>query len=70
MELKVIFSLDPTGQAQDIEQVIEIPNDTCLYCNHDHNQNIDRFVDEIKKALELKGFDLEMWFTLFKVYTI
>jgi hypothetical protein len=65
--LKVTFSIDATGFAQDITEQINIPNDVCLYCLHDKD---NRLHNEVKKALEYKGYDLEYFFQLMKVYVL
>lgn len=70
MRLKVTFGVDPTGFAKDITEKVIIPKDVCLYCCHDSRHNISRLHNEVKKALEYKGYDLEQWFTLLKVYTL
>lgn len=66
-KLKVVFSIDPTGFAQDITEEISIPNDTCLYCLHDKD---NRFYNEVVKAIDNKGYDLRYFFQLMKVYYI
>lgn len=71
INLKVVFSIDPTGmELKDITEEIVIPSDVCLFCLHDANQNIRRLQQEVKKALEYKGYDLTMYFNLLKVYTV
>ena len=70
MKLKVVFGLDPTGYDLDIEEVINIPSNTCLYCCHDSRLNIPRLHDEVKKSLESKGYDLRYYFNLLKVHSL
>ncbi len=71
IKLKVVFSIDPTGmELKDITEEIVIPSDICLFCLHDVHQNIYRLQQEVKKALEYKGYDFSMCFNLLKVYTI
>ena len=67
LELKVIFSVDPTGQEKDISEEIYMPNDVCLYCLHDKT---NRLIDEVKISLKDKGYDLTYYFELIKIYTI
>lgn len=67
MTLKVVFSVDATGFAQDITEEINIPSDVCLYCLSDKD---NRFYREVKKAIENKGYDLTYYFELMKVYSI
>ena len=67
MKLKVVFSTDATGHAQDITEVVSIKSEICLYCLHDRQ---NRFYDEVKKQIENKGYDLRYYFELMKVYTI
>lgn len=69
-KLKVVFTTDSTGMSKDITEEIEISSEICLFCYHDSRLEIDRLHDEVKLALESKGYDLEWWFTLWKVYTI
>lgn len=64
--LKVIFSIDPTGFAQDITEEINIPSDVCLYCLHDKD---NRLHNEVKNQLKYK-YDLRYYFQLMKVYVI
>ena len=66
-KLKVVFSIDPTGFSSDIIEHIFISNDICLYCLHDKD---NRFLNEVKKAIEYKGYDLTSYFELMKVYTL
>ena len=63
INLKVVFSIDATGSDKDITEQIIIPNDVCVYCLHDKD---NRFHNEIKKALEYKGYDLRYFFQLMK----
>lgn len=70
MKLKVVFGIDPTGFAKDITEEITIPKDVCLFCCHDYRQQIQRLHDEVRKALEYKGYDLDWHFSLLKVYTL
>lgn len=71
IKLKVVFSIDPTGMdMNDIAEEINIPSDICLFCLHDSRLKINRLQDEVKKALEFKGYDLEHNFSLLKVYSI
>jgi hypothetical protein len=65
--LKVTFSIDAIGFAQDITEEINIPSDVCLYCLHDKD---NRLRNEIMKALEHKGYDLRYFFQLMKVYVL
>jgi hypothetical protein len=67
MNLKVVFSIDATGSDKDITELIIIPNDVCVYCLHDKD---NRFHNEIKKALEYKGYDLRYFFQLMKAYVL
>lgn len=64
--LKVIFSIDPTGFKQDITEEINIPSDVCLYCLHDKD---NRLHNEVKNQLKYK-YDLQYYFQLMKVYVI
>ena len=70
MKLKVTFSTDPTGFEQDITEVIDIPADTCLFCNHDARLDIPRLYNEVKNALESNGYNLTYYFELFKIYVV
>jgi hypothetical protein len=70
MKLKVAFGVDPTGFDKDITEVIDLPSDLCLFCSHDSRLNIQRLHKEVKNALELKGWDLDYYFTLLKVYVV
>jgi len=70
LTLKVVFGVDLTGQKLDITEIVYIPANVCLYCNHDSRLEISRLHDEVKKALEYKGYDLDLYFSLLKVYTI
>lgn len=71
INLKVNFSIDPTGmELKDITEEIVIPSDVCLFCLHDANHNIRRLQQEVKKALEYKGYDLSRYFDLMKVHTL
>jgi len=65
--LKVTFSIDATGFAQDITEEISIPIDVCLYCLHDKD---NRLRNEVMKALEYKGYELRYFFQLMKVYVL
>ena len=65
LSLKVTFSVDPTGYDQDITELISIPKDVCLYCLHDKG---NRLHNEVKKALEYKGYNFIYYFKLLKVY--
>ena len=65
--LKVTFSIDATGFAQDITEEINIPSDVCLYCLHDKD---NRLHSEVKKALEYKGYELRYYFQLMKAYVV
>ena len=67
MTIKVTFSTDATGFEQDITEEINIPSEVCLYCLHDKD---NRFHNEVKKALEYKGYDLKHFFQLMKVYVL
>ncbi len=66
VKLKVIFSIDPTGFEKDIEELILIKNETCLYCLHDKE---NRLINEIKTKLTNKGYDLNYYFQIMKIYT-
>ncbi len=71
MKLKVVFTDDSTGMAKDIIEEINIPSDVCLWCCHDSRHNIHRLHNEVKKALEYKGYDFKYGnFHLWKVYSI
>ena len=61
INLKVIFNT--TSSTQDITEYIQIPNDVC-YCLYDKD---NKFYNEIKKALECKGYKLKYYFNLIKV---
>lgn len=63
--LKVIFSIDATGIDKDITEEINIPSDVCLYCLHDKD---NRFYNEVKKALEYKGYNSSYFLQIMKVY--
>lgn len=65
--LKAVFSIDPTGISKDITEEINIPKDVCLYCLSDKD---NRFYQEVKKAIEYKGYDLSCFFQLMKVYAV
>jgi hypothetical protein len=67
INLNVTFSIDSTGSDKDIIEQIIIPNDVCVYCLHDKD---NRFHNEIKKALEYKGYDLRYFFQLMKAYVL
>ena len=67
MKLKVTFSIDATGFAQDITEEINIPSDVCLYCLHDKD---NRLRSEVMKALEHKEYELKYFFQLMKVYVV
>lgn len=69
-KLKVSFGLDPTGMDLDITEEVIIPDNVCLYCLHDSSLKINRLHDEIKKALEYKGYDTKYYFHLLKIYTL
>jgi hypothetical protein len=70
MKVKVVFGLDPTGHDLDIIEEITIPSNTCLFCCHDSRLQIPRLHNEVKKALEYKGYDLKWYFLLLKVYIL
>jgi len=65
MNLEITFSIDPTGFAQDIKETIVFPKNLCLYCLHDRS---NRFIDEVKKCLVNKGYDLRWYFQIMKIY--
>ena len=65
--LKVIFSIDSTGEMQDITEIINIPSEVCLYSLHDKN---NRFHNEVKRILQRKYYDVKYFFQLIKVYAI
>lgn len=70
-KLKVVFRTDPTGFSKDITEEVFIPSEVCLFCCHDSRLKISRLYDEVKKALEYKGYDLSSeyaHFELLKVY--
>lgn len=67
-KLRVAFGIDPTGFDKDITEIVEIPSEVCLFCCHDSRHNIQRLRNEVKKALELKGWDLRYHFFLLKIY--
>ena len=64
--LEVIFSIDATGFSKDITEQVNISDDVCLYCLHDKE---NRLRNEVKKALENKGYDLRYYFQLMKVFS-
>ena len=66
-KLKVTFSIDPTGFDKDITEVITIGSETCLCCLHDKD---DRFIREVKKAIESKGYDISYYCRIMKIYTL
>lgn len=70
MKLKVTFGIDPTGFDKDITEEIVIPSNVCLFCCHDSRHSISRLHNEVKKALEYKGYDLKWHFSLLKVYSL
>ncbi len=70
MKVRVVFGIDPTGYDLDITEEIVIPSDICLFCCHDSRLQISRLQEEVKKALEYKGYDLKWYFSLLKVYTL
>ena len=70
MKVKVVFWLDPTGHDLDITEEIIIPSNICLFCCHDSRLQISRLHDEVRKALEYKGYDLRMYFSLLKIYSL
>lgn len=67
MNLKVVFSIDATGFEKDITEDITIPSGYCVYCLHDKHNRLNQ---EIKKALERKGYDLRYYFQLMKAYIV
>ena len=67
MKLKVVFSLDSSGYAPDITEEINISDNICLYCLHDHQNRLLKVVCE---ELENKGYDIKWYIQIMKVYTI
>lgn len=65
VKLKVIFSNDPTGSTQDIEELVFINSYVCLYCLHDKE---NRLINEIRALLINKGYDLRYYFEIMKIY--
>lgn len=70
MKLKVEFNNDPTGMGNDITETVIIQDGVCLFCQNDNNQNINRLSNEVKKALEYKGYDFSCAFYLLNVYSV
>lgn len=68
MKLKVIFSIDPTGMDKDISEDIILPSNLCVYDFHD--KKVNRFYNEVRKALEYKGYDLRYHLSILKIYTL
>lgn len=68
MKLQITFSTDPTGLAKDVTETITIIPNVCLYCLHD--KNINRFEENIKILLKEKGYKVEYYFQIMKVYSI
>ena len=67
MKLKVIFSIDPTGIADDIEAVVNITSNNCLYCLHDKE---NRLLEEVKLALDDLGYQTDYYFEVMKIYAV
>ena len=67
INLKVTFSIDPTGFGKDITEVITISTETCLCCLHDKD---NRFIREVKKAIGTKGYDISNFCQIMKIYTL
>ena len=67
MKLKVVFSIDPTGLAQDITEIITVDDGTCLYCSHDDD---NRLHNVVRETLTKKGHDLRYYFSLFNVHSV
>jgi hypothetical protein len=65
--LKVVFSIDATGSAKDITEKIFIPSNIWLYSFHDKDNY--RLYDEVKRALEYKGYDFKPYY-FFQLMTI
>ena len=69
MKLKVAFSIDAT--TKDITEEIIIPSDICIYCHCDWLHHDNSLRNEIRKALEYKGYDFSQTdFELLKAYTL
>lgn len=65
MKLKVVFSIDPTGFAQDITELVTIPVGTCLLscCT-----KTSILTELIKSKLEAKGYNTRYYFEIMKVW--
>lgn len=65
IQLKVVFSSDPSGFLPVEEEKVYIPMGTCLYSLEDKR---NRLCNEIKNILKDKRRDVE-YFEILKVYT-
>lgn len=67
MKLKVVFSIDPTGFAQDITEIITIPFGSCVLscCTKESMLN-----NLVKSELETKGYDTRYFFQVMKAHVI
>lgn len=64
VHFKVVFSIDPHGFDKDITEYITIKNNATLYSLNDKNL---RLLNEVKIALELKGYYFDTFFLIKKI---
>ena len=67
MNIKVIYSTDPSGYAPDITEEISLPDNTCLFCLHDKR---NRLLDVVVEELKNKGCNIGWYFQPLKIYVI